>query len=118
MGPREIKNMAEPVRAYGVLLDGAEAAPRPAEATSAPGTAPLPAAKPKDTAARLQPWRRLLWRFGVILVFLGIINLATSTSLIWFSCPSLDLGLVLPLHYPTQPFPAALPASRRHNARL
>src|SRR3546814_9205119 len=87
MGPREIKNMAEPVPAYRVLLDGAEASPRPAEATSAPGTAPVPAEKPKDTAARLQAWRRLLWRFGVILVFLVIINLVTSPSLIWFFWP-------------------------------
>ncbi|MFC3674067.1 adenylate/guanylate cyclase domain-containing protein [Ferrovibrio xuzhouensis] len=113
MGPREIKNIAEPVPAYRVLLDGAEAAPRPAEATPAPGAAPVPTEKPKDIAARLHAWRRLVWRFGVILVFLVIINLVTSPSHIWFFWPMLGMGLVLALRYPSEAFPEGLRRSRR-----
>lgn len=115
MGPREIKNIAEPVPAYRVLLDKAAAA-QPAEAMSAPEAASMPAAeKPKDIAARLQAWRRLLWRFGVIVVFLAIINLVTSPSHIWFFWPMLGMGLILALRYPSEAFPEGLRGSRRPN---
>src|SRR3546814_17287401 len=50
MGPRAIKNIAEPVPASRVLLDGPVAAPRPAAATSAPGPPPVPEGTPKETA--------------------------------------------------------------------
>jgi adenylate cyclase len=103
LGPREIKNIAEPVPAYRVLLD------QPAGATVAvEPPAAAPGAAQKDIAARLQAWRRLVWRFGVILAFLIIINLATSPGHIWFFWPMLGIALLLALRYPSEAFPEGL----------
>ena len=102
LGPREIKNIAEPVPAYRVLLD------QPAGATQHPASpAPAPA-QPKDIAGRLQAWRRLAWRFAVILVFLIAINLLTSPTHFWFIWPMLGMGLMLALRYPAEAFPEGL----------
>lgn len=112
LGPREIKNIAEPVPAYRVLLDQPAGATAPiSESVPEPVTPPTGGAQ-QDTAARLQAWRRLLWRFGVILVFLIVINLITSPSHIWFFWPMLGMGLLLALRYPSEAFPEGLWRSR------
>jgi len=115
LGPREIKNIAEPVPAYRVLIDqptGTAAAPAPApEPAPAADTAAL-----QNPAAALQAWRRLAWRFGVIVVFLIAVNLLTSTRSLWFVWPMLGMGLLLALRFPTAVFPAGLWPSRRRDS--
>lgn len=97
IGEREIKNIAEPVPAYRVLIDQPQAAaqPRPAPAPTEPAEGGKDA-RPKSLAA----WTRLAWRFGVIIIFLAVINLLTSPGYFWFIWPALGMGILLALRYP------------------
>jgi adenylate cyclase len=107
LGDREIKNSAEPVAAYRVLLGGVQV-----------GTAPkhqmpqLPAAA-DDAEAAFIKWRRFAWRFAVIAAFLMIVNLVTSPRYFWFIWPWLGMGLVLLLRWPAGVDPRRLWPSRR-----
>lgn len=92
LGPRSVKNIAEPVPAYRVLLSGAEAA-----ATAAPREAPAADIAPetKDQGHRIRSFRRKAYRFGVIIAFLLIVNLITDAGDLWVVWPALALGCVL-----------------------
>lgn len=107
LGDREIKNSAEPVAAYRVLLGGAETGAAPKHQTpQQPGAA-------DDTEAAFIKWRRFAWRFGVIAAFLMIVNLITSPGYFWFIWPWLGMSLVLLLRWPTGIDPRRLWPSRR-----
>lgn len=94
LGDREIKNLAEPVSAYRVLL-GPDSAGRPA------ARPPQPATGDGGTAeVAFAQWRRNAWRLGVIAVFLLIVNLITSPGRLWFFWPLLGFGLFLLLRFP------------------
>jgi adenylate cyclase len=107
LGPRDVKNIAEPVPAYRVLIDKpGEAAPQPAVAAEPPS---------QDLVAAQRKWRRLAWRYGVLIVFLIAVNLLTSNRSLWFVWPMLGMALVLALRFPTAAFPEGLWSSgRRH----
>jgi len=105
LGDREIKNIAEPVSAYRVLLGGVKV-------DAAVGhRMPLPVTD--DAEAALNKWRRFAWRFAVIAVFLMIINLITSPGYFWFIWPWLGMGLVLLLRWPAGVDPRRLWPTRR-----
>ncbi|WP_341898815.1 adenylate/guanylate cyclase domain-containing protein [Ferrovibrio terrae] len=92
LGDREIKNIAEPVAAYRVLLG-----------QGSPGVAVTRAslqAPAADTDVALAKWRRHAWRLGVLTVFLLIINLATNPSRLWFFWPMLGFAMFLLLRLP------------------
>lgn len=106
LGPREIKNIAEPVQAYRVLLD------QGTTATDTPPARPVP--EPQDfSATPFEKWRRRAWRFGAILVFLIVINLLTSPGYLWFVWPMLYMGLHLALTFPFGAFPGGILPPRR-----
>lgn len=92
IGAREIKNIAEPVPAYRVLLD------RPAADLRSQSAEPQPNARTRDDA--LARWHRRAWRLGAILVMLIVINLLTSPGTFWFVWPMLGMGLALALSFP------------------
>lgn len=105
LGDREIKNIAEPVSAYRVLINGQEA-----------GAAPRHSARPAATdegEAAFAKWRRHAWRFGVIVAFLAMVNLITSPGYFWFIWPLLGFALVLLLRWPAGIDPRRLWPSRR-----
>lgn len=106
LGPREIKNIAEPVQAYRVLIEGRKPAAEPV--TEAP-----PPASQETRGQSLEKWRRHAWRFGVILVFLIAINLLTSPGYFWFVWPMLYMGLHLALTFPFSAFPDGILPPRR-----
>ncbi len=106
LGDREIKNIAEPVSAYRVLLGGG------ADATTAPRHH-MPPQVSEDAEAALLKWRRHAWRFGVIAVFLMIVNLITSPGYFWFIWPWLGMALVLMLRWPAGVDPRRLWPPRR-----
>jgi adenylate cyclase len=109
IGDREIKNIAEPVPAYRVLVgDGAGDAAMPRSETAKPV-----ADAGDDTEAALAKWRRHAWRSGAILIFLVIINLITSPGTIWFIWPMLGFALMLALRFPAGVDPRRLWPSRR-----
>jgi adenylate cyclase len=103
LGDREIKNSAEPVAAYRVLMHGKEAAAAPQQ------SAPIA----DDAEAAFAKWRRHAWRFGVIAAFLMLVNLITSPGYFWFIWPWLGMGLVLLLRWPAGIDPRRLWPSRR-----
>lgn len=107
LGDRDIKNIAEPVSAYRVLMDGRDAAAAPRH----------PAATPAADGAEVAfiKWRRHAWRFGGIAAFLMIINLITSPGYFWFVWPLLGFALVLLLRWPTGIDPRRLWSSRRQD---
>lgn len=105
LGDREIKNSAEPVSAYRVLLGGAEAG------VATPYRVPPPVAD--DAEVAFAKWRRFAWRFAVIAAFLMIVNLITSPGYFWFIWPWLGMGLVLMLRWPAGIDPRRLWPSRR-----
>ncbi len=98
IGPREIKNIAEPVPAYRILLEGA-ASPHPA-APPAPAPAPAPALEAAAEAEAIRKWRRHACRLGILAGFFLILNLVTSPTRLWFFWPVLGFGLLLALRYP------------------
>lgn len=89
LGDREIKNIAEPVQAYRVLL---ESTPRAAPMTAPPGDG--------DSDAAIVKWRRTAWRALVISSFLLVINLLTSPGYLWFFWPMLGFAMLLLLKLP------------------
>jgi adenylate cyclase len=106
LGDREIKNIAEPVSAYRVLLGSG------ADAGAAAQYRVPPPVTDNDEAAFVK-WRRFAWRFGVIAVFLMIVNLITSPGYFWFIWPWLGMALVLLLRWPSGVDPRRLWPSRR-----
>jgi len=94
LGEREIKNIAEPVSAYRVLL-GADAA-RPAPLRTPTGVE----GGNTSTDAAIIKWRRHAWRALVITGFLLIINLVTSPGRLWFFWPALGFAMFLLLRLP------------------
>jgi adenylate cyclase len=98
IGTPEIKNIAEPVPAYRVLLDRPAANPRN---HSADASAREPASQDtQETEAAIARWHRRAWRLGAILVVLIVINLITSPGTFWFVWPMLGMGLALALSFP------------------
>lgn len=107
LGPREIKNIAEPVAAYRVLLGGqAAATPRP--------RADQPEAGAGDLEIGFAKWKRHAWRFGVLSVFLLLINLLTSPGALWFYWPMLGFALFLLMRFPAGIDPRRLWPKRRN----
>lgn len=105
IGAREIKNIAEPVPAYRILVQGgaagAQAKPFPPSAETSQAPIPAPAGpQPLDEEAAIAKWRRHLWRFGILALFFIILNLVTSPGRIWFFWPLLGFGLLLAMRYP------------------
>lgn len=98
IGPREIKNITEPVPAYRVLLDGQPGGMQLGPVGS-PG-AQAPARDDPDLDLAWARWRRRAWRLGVILIMLIAINLITSPGTFWFIWPMLGMGLALALSFP------------------
>lgn len=97
LGDREIKNIAEPVAAYRVLL-GADNPGAAAARSSAPSHSA--AASGGDADAAFAKWRTQAWRLAVLTVFLLIINLVTSPSRLWFYWPMLGFGMFLAMRFP------------------
>jgi adenylate cyclase len=93
LGDREIKNIAEPVSAYRVLL-GTDAA-RPAPIRMASGME-----SGNGMTDAIIKWRRYAWRALVITGFLLIINLVTSPGRLWFFWPALGFAMLLLLRLP------------------
>lgn len=96
IGAREIKNIAEPVPTYRVLVHAGD---------TATATHPVEVAKAetqheKNPEAALASWRKHAWRAAVLLVFLIILNLVTSPRHLWFIWPMLGIGLALALKFP------------------
>ncbi len=90
LGAQAVKNIADPVPTYRVLLSGGvEAAPpRPHGEASTAGEG-----KDRDKAVR--SFRRLASQFAVILGALFIVNLITDPGDLWVVWPALGLGTVL-----------------------
>jgi adenylate cyclase len=96
-GPQSVKNIAEPVPAYRVLLDGAAAGPAPPRRP--PQAAPPPPATPGWSRGR-----RSLATFAVATGFLLLVNLFANAGSdgptgFWFQWPALVLGTVLALRW-------------------
>lgn len=90
IGTPEIKNIAEPVPAYRVLVHG-----------GAPAAQPYAAPHHMDNAeARFAAWRSRAWKVGVIVVFLTIINLVTSPGHFWAFWPALGMAFFLIMKFP------------------
>ena len=91
LGTQAVKNIADPVPTYRVLLGGEPeaSAAQPSEATDDVGAE----GNKKDEAIR--SFRRMASRFAVILGVLFIINLITDAGDLWVIWPALALGTVL-----------------------
>ena len=91
LGAQAVKNIADPVPTYRVLLGGEPeaSAAQPSEATDDVGAE----GNKKDEAIR--SFRRMASRFAVILGVLFIINLITDAGDLWVIWPALALGTVL-----------------------
>jgi adenylate cyclase len=113
LGKREIKNIAEPVPAYHVLLDQKTEATTPRRTDD--GASPGALRQPEVVNRAMAEWTRLAWRFGVILAGLIIINLLTSHRTLWFVWPMLGMGLFLALRFPFGSFPEGLWPPRRRD---
>ena len=91
LGAQAVKNIADPVPTYRVLLDcvAAAAAPPPRDASAGAAEAP------GDRSAAVRSFRRMASRFAVILGLLFIVNLITDPGDLWVVWPALGLGTVL-----------------------
>lgn len=98
IGTPEIKNIAEPVPAYRVLLDSSAPNQRSHAADISSREPASPDAQAADTA--LARWHRRAWRLGAVLIMLIVINLITSPGTFWFVWPMLGMGLALALSFP------------------
>lgn len=98
IGPRDIKNIAEPVPAYRILLDGATA--QPVQPVPTASSAPQQGKAAPDEAEQIRKWRKMACRFGILAGFLLILNLITSPTRLWFYWPALGFGLLLAMRYP------------------
>ena len=102
LGPQPVKNIAEPVAAWRVVLDPRAdvRVPQPsnvrqgAAAAAAPGAHPVAGAPPRFAWRRL---RRSLALVGVFVAFFLAINLLTYHGTLWFQWPSLGILFVLGL---------------------
>ena len=91
LGAQAVKNIADPVPTYRVLLGGSAetAPPQPRDAAaSAAGEA-------SDRSDAVRSFRRRASRFAVILGLLFIVNLITDPGDLWVVWPALGLGTVL-----------------------
>ena len=114
LGPQAVKNIAEPVPTYRVLLsgEGTAAAARPSEAAADAAAEAKDAgqghrihsfraehvateANDEGQGHRIRSFRRQASRFAVILGFLLVVNLITDASDLWVVWPALALGCVL-----------------------
>lgn len=90
IGPQQVKNIAEPVPAFRVALDGAPPARPP----------PSVAAAPTSTSDRR---RRMLLRALIVIVFLFVLNLFTMAQgerrHLWFHWPALGVAFVTALRW-------------------
>lgn len=93
IGTPEIKNIAEPVPAYRVLVHGDAPAMHPHAAAR-------PAPQADDAEARFTAWRSRAWKIGVIVAFLTIINLVTSPGHFWAFWPALGMAFFLIMKFP------------------
>ena len=87
IGPQQVKNIADPVPAFRVTLDG-----EPPSHSLPPPAAP---ARADDRA-----WRMLL-RAGIVIVFLFVLNLFTMMNGggFWFQWPTLGIALLTALRW-------------------
>lgn len=98
LGDREIKNIAEPVSAYRVLLGGTANAAAPSHSHDAAERS-MPGKQ--DAEAAFAKWRQHAWRLGVLAIFLLVINLLTSPTRLWFYWPMLGFAMFLLMRFPT-----------------
>lgn len=98
LGEREVKNIADKVEVYRVVLDPS-APPSPEPPPAARPAAPASASAAPEATDRLawqrRVWMRRAWQSGVLLVFLLAINLITNPSRLWVVWPALGIGLML-----------------------
>jgi adenylate cyclase len=92
-GPQAVKNIAEPVPAYRVLLDGA---------TAGPARRPPQPPAPAHAGRGWSPGRRYLAIFAVVTAFFALVNLFANAESdgpaeFWFQWPVLVLGAILAL---------------------
>lgn len=108
IGTREIKNIADPVAAYRIQVDGN--APARAQPESHPGSLPAgqQSAPVQDEALRIRKWRQTAWRAAVLCGFLLIINLVTSPRSLWFFWPLLGFSMLLLVRYPMGVHPSRM----------
>lgn len=101
VGEREVKNIADKVEVYRVVLD---AAGQPqAQAYEPKRHQPPPAAEPPlappevmdRVAWQRRIWMKRAWQSGTLLVVLLAINLMTSPNRLWVVWPALGIGLML-----------------------
>lgn len=104
VGEREVKNIADKVEVYRVVLDAegraqaqphdqkpyrpAALPPRPAEAAAAPEVM-------DRLAWQRRIWMRRAWQGGTLIVFLLAINLITNPNRLWVVWPALGIALTL-----------------------
>ena len=116
LGPQAVKNIAQPIPTYRVLLGGDAAAAKP-RAASDEFTA-----EAHDDGRRIRAFRRRASRFAVILSLLLVINLITDASDLWVVWPALALGTVLALSalrtFGGERFGWRGPPDRTHGVRL
>ncbi len=97
IGTREIKNIAEPIPAYRIMVEGSKHSSHAAATTAAPAQSAKP---PLDEAEAIRKWRRYAWRLAILVIFLAIINLITNPFRFWFQWPLIGFGLFLAMRYP------------------
>lgn len=105
IGTREIKNIADPVAAYRIQVEGSA----PAKSATAPAQQSAPQSAPvQDEALRIRKWRQTAWRAAVLCGFLLIINLVTSPRSLWFFWPLLGFSMLLLVRYPMGVHPSRM----------
>jgi adenylate cyclase len=102
LGPQSVKNIAEPVPAWRVVLNGdATADDRAATAGVHSSTARIDSASaPAGAGAERARWRRLRRSIGVaavLIAFFLALNMLTGSNVLWFKWPSLAILLLLGL---------------------
>lgn len=109
IGTPEIKNIAEPVPAYRVLVHGDMPAMQ-----ATPGR--MPSHPANDAEAKFAAWRNRAWKVAIIIAFLAIVNLITSPGRLWFYWPALGFAFLLILKFPAGIDPRRLwPQKRSEN---
>jgi class 3 adenylate cyclase len=101
LGPQPVKNIAEPVTAWRVVLDPDidRRAPQPS-GVGRGAAAVAPAAQPVAGSPTKFSWRRLrrsMALVGVFVAFFLAINLLTYHGTLWFQWPTLGILFVLAL---------------------
>jgi adenylate cyclase len=91
LGPQTVKNIAEPVPAWRVVLGRDEAIARANEPVAAERTAAIGAADARGRSRR-SPWERLrrsAMTTAVFIAFFFCLNVFTWSGTVWFHWPSL-----------------------------